>query len=140
MKLRLLLITLICLVCSSFDDAAEFLHYRQDASVESAISESDHDTRKSSLLTNSSHERFEVPRQKAYVPRQTDYTSQTQTQSRTVTKRSFNQRFQFRFAFYIAGKPFNISHIEAYQQEFQHSSSGLMTPYRHHLSLGRLII
>lgn len=120
--MKLLIVTLFCLICSSYiDDAAVTAD-----EVSAAIS-----------ATCSDHS-IDAPEQNIILPRQINLANHTQT--RTVGQRNITQKYQFRYIFFIAGKAVDKSFVETYQSLFRYFSSGLMTPFRHHLSLGRLII
>ena len=125
--MKLLIVTLFCLICSSYiDDAAVVCSDRTVDDVSASIS-----------ATCSDHS-IDAPKQNIILPRQINIATHTQT--RTVGKRNITQKYQFRYIFFISGKAVDKSFVETYQSLFQYFSSGLMTPFRHHLSLGRLII
>lgn len=125
--MKLLIVTLFCLICSSYiDDAAVYRSDRTSSQTSATIS-----------ATFSDHS-IDAPKQNLLVPRQTNLASPTQT--RTVAKRNITQKYQFRYIFIFSGKAVDKSFVDTYQSLFRYFSSGLMTPFRHHLSLGRLII
>lgn len=125
--MKLLIVTLLCLICSSYiDDAAAYSSYRTAEETSVLISS-----------TCSEHS-IDAPKQNILLPRKPNLASPTQT--RTVVKRNITQKYQSRHIFFISGKAVDKSFIETYQLLFRHFSSGLMTLFRHYLSLGRLII
>ena len=126
MKPRLLIISILTLLCTAFINAAE----KDCNNLQPEISK---------IIAGhiSAHE-LSSPEHNILLPRQTSFTSPTQT--RTVSKRNNIQKYQFRYIFLLSGKALSKSFIETYQHSFHSFTSGLLTPYRHHLSLGRLII
>ena len=125
--MKLLIVTLFCLICSSYiDDAAVVCSDRTVDDVSASIS-----------ATCSDHS-IDAPKQNIILPRQINIATHTQT--RTVGHRNITQKYQFRYIFFISGKAVDKSFVETYQSLFRYFSSSLMTPFRHHLSLGRLII
>lgn len=125
--MKLLIVTLFCLICSSYiDDAAAVCSDRTADEVSAAIS-----------ATCSDHS-IDAPEQNIILPRQINLATHTQT--RTVGQRNITQKYQFRYIFFISGKAVDKSFVETYQSLFRYFSSSLMTPFWHHLSLGRLII
>ena len=125
--MKLLIVTLFCLICTSYiDDAAAVCSDRTADEVSAAIS-----------ATCSNHS-IDAPEQNIILPRQINLANHTQT--RTVGRRNITWKYQLRYIFYIAGKAVDKSFVETYQSLFRYFSSSLMTPFRHHLSLGRLII
>ena len=126
MKPRLLIISLLTLLCTAFINAADKDYSYMQSDTSGIIAE-----------RISVHE-ISSPEHNILLPRQTNFASQNQT--RTVSKRNNIQKYQFRYIFLISGKALGKSFIETYQLSFRSFTSGLLTPYRHHLSLGRLII
>ena len=125
--MKLLIVTLFCLICTSYiDEAAVVCSDRTVDEVSASIS-----------ATCSDHS-IDAPGQNIILPRQINLANHTQT--RTVGQRNITQKYQFRYIFLISGKALGKSFIETYQLSFRSFTSGLLTPYRHHLSLGRLII
>ena len=126
MKPRLLIFSLLALLCAAFMNAAD-----RDYSIQqSDISEI--------IAGHISTDEISSPDHEILLPRQTNFASPTQT--RTVSKRNNVQKYQFRYIFSVSGKALGKSFITTYQLSFRSFTSGLLTPYRHHLSLGRLII
>ena len=126
MKPRLLIISILTLLCTAFINAAD----KDCNNLQPEISK---------IIAGhiSAHE-LSSPEHNILLPRQTNFASPTQT--RTVSKRNNIQKYQFRYIFLLSGKALGKSFIETYQHSFHSFTSGLLTPYRHHLSLGRLII
>ena len=125
MKIKLLIISVLGLLCAAFADAGNDF-FPEPSPVQEIFVE---------YLDN---QEISAPQQKLLLPRQTNLASAPQI--RTAAKRNISQRNQFRYIFFISGKAVDRSFVKTYRQLFQHFSSGLMTPFRHHLSLGRLII
>ncbi len=125
--MKLLVLTLFCLICSSYiGDAADFRQAGMSEDLTATFSD------------KCSEHTIDSPEQNILLPRQTNLASTVHV--RTVAKRNITQRHQSRYIFFISGKAVDKTFVETYQLLFRHSSSGLMTPFRHHLSLGRLII
>jgi len=128
MRIRPLLITLLCLIFSSYaDETADFISSRSTSDI------LNHE-----VLDSCCNSSIDVPEQNILLPRQTNFATSTQT--RTIAKRNTFQRNQNRYIFFTAGKAVGKSFVKTYQLIFRHFSSGLMTPFRHHLSIGILII
>ena len=126
MKPRLLIISLLTLFCTAFMNAADAGH----GNLPPDLSEI--------TAGHVSTDELSSPDHDILLPRQTNFASPTQT--RTVSRRNNVQKYQFRYIFFTSGKALGKSFIETYQLSFRSFTSGLLTPYRHHLSLGRLII
>ena len=126
MKPRLLIISILTLLCTALVNAGD----KDCNNLQPDISK---------IIAGhvSAHE-ISSPKHNILLPRQTTFASPTQT--RTVSKRNNIQKYQFRYIFLSSGKALGKSFIETYQLSFRSFTSGLLTPYRHHLSLGRLII
>ena len=125
MKIKLLIISVLGLLCAAFADAGNDF-FPEPSPVQEIFVE---------YLDN---QEISAPQQKLLLPRQSNFASQPQT--RTVAKRHSSNRNSNRFSVYISGKPVDQKFIRTYQQAFFLFPTGLNETYRHFISLGKLII
>lgn len=125
MKTRLLLISVIVLFCTAFNNAVG-----RPCPDKQTLSEI--------ISEHISDQEIDSPDQKLLVPRQTNFASQPQT--RTISKRQSNQRNSSRYSLYISGRPVDLSFIRTYQLLVSLFPTGLNDSYRFFISLCKLII
>ena len=128
MKFRLLIVTLICFVCTAFINVADKI-YVSDNEIQTCIlnaTDNHSDTITSTDFT-------------VLTSGESNYTA-TNNCTRHFSKRQSIQRLPDRYVFHTNGKAYDKSFIVTYRNIFYHSHTGLIVPYHTHLSLGVLII
>ena len=128
MKFRLLIVTLICFVCTAFVNIADKL-YVSDIEIQTCILKATENH--SDTITSTD---FSI-----LTPGESNYTA-TNNCPRHFSKRQSIQRLPDRYVFHTNGKAYDKSFIVTYRNIFYHSHTGLIVPYHTHLSLGVLII
>lgn len=123
MRFRLLIITLLCFICTAFVNVADKIYV------------SDNETGSYVSITQKNHgyqisnENFDI-----INPAEANYTCQN-SGSGNLTKRKTDQRLTDRYTFYTNGKSYDASLINDYQQSLYHGSNALLVPFRSHISL-----
>ena len=127
MEVRLLLITLLSFIVTAFTNVAEaIIPDKQPESLAEIITE------------YISDDYISTPEQNLILTRQSNLSSLPQT--RTISKRTSNQRISSIYTFCVINKPVYNLYIRNYKQENQLFPTGLFKPYRFFISLCTLII
>ena len=123
MQFRLLIITLLGFICTTFVNVADKIYVSDNETISyiNVIPENHG--------YQISNENFDI-----INPAESHYTCQY-TGSRNFTKRKTDQRLPDRYTFQTNGKSYDASLINDYQQSLYHDSNGLLIPLRSHISL-----
>lgn len=128
MHFRLLIISILCFICTAFINVADKIHVSDTEIFECMLAAPDNHSDEISSVDFVN-----------FTSGESTYTT-TNSNVRNFTKRQSIQRLPDRYVFHTNTKSYDKSYILSYQTLFYQSQTGLIVPYHTYLSLGVLII